>query len=53
MLARGTQSPMLGEVKVGLIIQLHRKHRYENVINPILKAPKANTEICIKANSSK
>jgi hypothetical protein len=48
MLARGTQCPILGEVEVGLIIQLHLKRRHKNVTNPITKAQQANTEICIK-----
>jgi hypothetical protein len=48
MLARGTQSSILGEVEVGVIIQLHLKLKHENVTNPITKAQKANTEICIK-----
>jgi hypothetical protein len=49
MLARGTQSPILSEVEVGAIIQLHLKHRHKNVTNPISIAQQANTEICIKA----
>jgi hypothetical protein len=53
MLAHGTQSPILGEVEVGVIVQLHLKHRNKNITNPISIAQKANTEICIKANSSK
>jgi hypothetical protein len=53
MLARGTQSPILDEVEVGVIVQLHLKCRHKNVTNPISKAPKTNIEICIKANSSK
>jgi hypothetical protein len=48
MLARGTQTPILGEVEVGVIIQLHLKHRNKNVTNPTTKAQKANTTICIK-----
>jgi hypothetical protein len=48
MLARGTQSPVLGEVKVGVIVQLLLKHRYKNVTHPITKAQKENTEIYIK-----
>jgi hypothetical protein len=48
MLTSGTQSPILGEVKVGVIIQLHLKCRHKNVTHPITKAQKANTEICIK-----
>jgi hypothetical protein len=53
MLAHGTQSPILGEVEVGAIIQLHLKRRHQNVTNPISIAQKVNTEICIKANSNK
>jgi hypothetical protein len=52
MLARGTQSPILGEVEVGVIVQFHLKRRHKNVTNPIPIAQKANTEICIKVNSS-
>jgi hypothetical protein len=53
ILACGTQSPILRKVEVGVIIQLHLKHRHKNVTNPISIAQKANTEICIKAISSK
>jgi hypothetical protein len=53
MLAHGTQSPILGEVEVGVIIQLHLKCRHEIVTNHISIAQKVNTEIYIKANSSK
>jgi hypothetical protein len=53
MLASGTQSPILGKVEVGVIVQLHLKRRHQNVTNPKSIAQKANTEICIKANSSK
>jgi hypothetical protein len=53
MLAHGTQSPVLIEVEVGVMIQLQLKCRLKYVTNPISKAEKANTEICIKANSSK
>jgi hypothetical protein len=35
MLARGTQSPILGEVEVRLITLLHLKWRHKNVTNPI------------------
>jgi hypothetical protein len=35
MLARGTQSPIVGEVEVGVIAQLHLKHRHKNVTNPM------------------
>jgi hypothetical protein len=48
MLAHGTQSPILGEVEVGVIVQLHLKRRHKNVTHPITKAQKANTEIYIK-----
>jgi hypothetical protein len=48
MLVRGTQPPVLGEVKVGVIIQLHLKCRHKNVTNPTTKAQKVNTAICIK-----
>jgi hypothetical protein len=48
MLAHGTWSPILGEVKVGVIVQLHLKLRHKNVTNPITNAQKANTKICIK-----
>jgi hypothetical protein len=47
------QFPILGEVKVRVIIRLHLKHRHNNVTNPLSNAQKANTEICIKANSSR
>jgi hypothetical protein len=48
MLAHGIQSPILGEVEVGVIVQLHLKRRHKNVTHPITKAQKANTEIYIK-----
>jgi hypothetical protein len=48
MLACGTQPPILGDVEVGVIVQLHLKHRHKNVTHPITKAQKANLEICIK-----
>jgi hypothetical protein len=51
MLARGTQSPVLGEIEVGVIVQLHLKCKHQNITNPISIAQKANTEICIKANT--
>jgi hypothetical protein len=38
---------------VGVIIQLHLKHRHKNVTNPMSIAQKATIEICIKANNSK
>jgi hypothetical protein len=53
VLAHGTQSPILGEVEVGVIVQLYLKRRHKNVINPISIAQKVNTEICIKASNSK
>jgi hypothetical protein len=53
MLAHGTQSPIIGEVEVGVIVQLHLKRRHKNVTNSMPIAQKANTEICIKANNSK
>jgi hypothetical protein len=48
MLACGTQSPVLGEVKDGVIVQLHLKRGHKNDTNPTTKAQKANTKICIK-----
>jgi hypothetical protein len=48
MLAHGTQCPILSEVEVGVIVQLHLKYRHKNTTNPITKSQKANTEICIK-----
>jgi hypothetical protein len=53
MLACGTQSPILDEVEVGVIILLHLKRRYQNVTNLIPIAQQVNTEICIIANISK
>jgi hypothetical protein len=53
MLARRTQSPVVGVVEVGVIVQLHLKRRHENVTNLISIAQKTNTEICIKENNSK
>jgi hypothetical protein len=52
MLARGTQSPIIGEVEVEVIVQLHLKCRHKNVTNSISIAQGANTEIFIKANRS-
>jgi hypothetical protein len=40
MLARGTHPLVLSEVKVGVIVQLHLKHRHKNVTNLITKAQK-------------
>jgi hypothetical protein len=48
MLARGTQPPVLGEVKVGVIVQLHK-----NVTNPIIKSSKSKYRNLYKANNSK
>jgi hypothetical protein len=53
MLACGTQSPIIGEVEVGVIVQLHLKCRHKNVMNPMPIAQNVNTEICIKVNNSK
>jgi hypothetical protein len=53
MLAHGTQSHILSEIEVGVIVQLHLKRRHKNVPNSISIAQKANTETYIKANSSK
>jgi hypothetical protein len=50
MLARGTQCPVLSEVEVGVIIQLHLKRKHKNVTNPIQKS---NYRNLYKANSSK
>jgi hypothetical protein len=50
MLAHGTQCPVLSEVEVGVIIQLHLKCRHKNVTNPIQKSKYRNM---YKANSSK
>jgi hypothetical protein len=40
MLAPGTQSPVLSEVKVGAIVELHLKCRHKNITHPITKAIK-------------
>jgi hypothetical protein len=53
MQACETQSFILDEVKVRVIIQLHLKCRHINITNPISIAQKANIKICIKANNSK
>jgi hypothetical protein len=53
MLACGTQSPIVGKVEVGVIIQLHLKHIHKNVTNLMPIAQKVNIEICIKMNNSK
>jgi hypothetical protein len=45
MLARGAQSPIIGEVEVGVTVQLHLKRRHKNVTHPITKAQKVNTEL--------
>jgi hypothetical protein len=52
MLARGTQSPILSEVKVGAIVQLHLKRRHKNVTNPIIKSSKSKYRNLDKANNS-
>jgi hypothetical protein len=52
MLARGTQPPILGEVKVGVIVQLHLKHRHKNITNPIIKSSKSKYRNLYKVNSS-
>jgi hypothetical protein len=51
MLAHGKQSSVPDEVEVGVIVQLHLKRRHKNVTIPLTTAQKADTEICIKANS--
>jgi ABC-type proline/glycine betaine transport system substrate-binding protein len=53
MLAHGTQPPILGEVEVGVIIQLHLKCRHKNVTNPIIKSSKSIYRNLYKVNSSK
>jgi hypothetical protein len=53
MLARGTQPPILGEVKLGIIIQLHLKCRHKHVTNPIIKSSKSKYRNLYKANSNK
>jgi hypothetical protein len=53
MLAHGTQSPVLGEVEVGVIIQLHLKHRHKNVTNPIIKSSTCKYRNLYKAKSGK
>jgi hypothetical protein len=53
MLAHGTQSPIVGEVEVRVVIRLHLKRIHKNVTNPMPIAQYANTEICIKANNIK
>jgi hypothetical protein len=42
MLARGTQPPVLSEVKVGVIVQLHlkRRHKKNMSLTPQPKAQK-------------
>jgi hypothetical protein len=52
MLARGTRPPVLGEVKVGVIVQLHLKHRHKSVTNPITKDEKQYRNL-YNANNSK
>jgi hypothetical protein len=53
MRARGTQSLVLSEVEVRVIVRLHLKCRHNDVTNPLSIAQKANTEIYIRANNSK
>jgi hypothetical protein len=53
VLAYGTLSPILGEVEVGVIIQLYLKRRHKNVTNPISIARKVKTKKSKKASSSK
>jgi hypothetical protein len=53
MLAHGTQPLVLGEVKVGVIIQLHLKRKHKNVTNPIVKSSKSKYRNLYKVNSSK
>jgi hypothetical protein len=53
MLARGTQPPVLGEVEVGVIIQLHLKLKRKNVTNLIIKSSKSKYRNHYKANNSK
>jgi hypothetical protein len=53
MLAHGTQSSILSEVEVGIIILLHLKHRHKNVTHPITKNSKSECRNLYKANSSK
>jgi hypothetical protein len=47
MLARGTHSPIIDEVEVGVIVQLYLEGRHKNVMNPMPIAQKLNTKICI------
>jgi hypothetical protein len=53
MLACGTQPPIIGEVEVGVIVQLHVKCRHKNVTNPIIKSLKSKYRNLYKANNSK
>jgi hypothetical protein len=53
MLARGTQYTVLGEVKVGIIIQHHLRCRHKNVTHPITKNSKSEYRNLYKANISK
>jgi hypothetical protein len=53
MQARGTQSPILNEVEVRVIIWLHLKCRHNNVTNPLSNVHKANMEFYRKVNSNK
>jgi hypothetical protein len=53
MLAHGTQCPILGEVELGVIVQLHLKRRHKKVTNPIIKSLKSKYRNLYKANNSK
>jgi hypothetical protein len=53
MLAYGTQCLILGEVEVGVIVQLHLKRRHKNVTNPIIKSLKSKYRNLYKANNRK
>jgi hypothetical protein len=53
MLACGIQHPILGEVEVGVIVQLYLKRRHKNVTNPIIKSSKSKYRNLYKVNSSK
>ena len=50
---RGTQCPILGEVELGVIVQLHLKRRHKKVTNPIIKSLKSKYRNLYKANNSK
>jgi hypothetical protein len=53
MLAHGTQCPILGEVEVRVIVQLHLKRRDKNFTNPIIKSSKRKYRNLYKVNNSK